>query len=406
MSLKNYDIAIVGGGIVGLTTALALAEQDFSVLVTEPKYHRATLPEPFDARSYALTQSSIRIFDKLGVWELVDQQRNAGINNISVWDAESRGYIEFSPRSVNERSFGVIIENANLLGALQSRIEAHKNIQIERERFLSSNCSNNERTVTFETGRKITTRLLVGCDGGDSPVRHHLGISATQIPYRQSALVCNVKTSLDHQFIARQIFRPNGPLAFLPLAERNQSAIVWTTSEVECAELCGLADEIFNQRISAAFDHKLGACEVVTGRFQFTLQKMHAKRYDAERAVLVGDAAHIIHPLAGQGLNLGLLDAAALADVCRDPAARLDHGILQQPSRALRRYSRWRTSENSLMLAATDGLNLLFQRNQRGVRYARGLGLRLVTKIPSLMRLFTHSAMGSTGEVPSLAAKY
>ena len=399
---SEHDVAIVGGGLNGMTAALAVADLGFRVALVDPNPASYELPEPFDPRSYAITQTSIQIYKTLGVWARVDESRNADILRMAVWDGGSRGHLEFTPEPILVPRFGVITEHANLGRALAQTIDAHSRIEIHTHAVRDLVLEADRRELLFDNNASLKARLVVCADGGSSNTRSMLGIEVAPIAYRQKALVCNIATALPHDNIARQVFHREGPLAFLPLADPRQSAVVWTNSFETDAELMSLPDEGLAERIEAAFDSRLGHVRVVSRRFDFPLSKMHVPRYDAERAVLVGDAAHVVHPLAGQGLNLGIMDAAVLAEVLAPLAG--DPKLSATPlRRALRRYSRWRAHDNGLMLHATDTLNKLFAQQLKPLRLLRGLGLDLTNNLPPLVKMFTQHAVGNTGELPKLA---
>ena len=401
--MVDFDITVVGGGVVGLTTTLAISNNGFSVAVIEPDLREVEIPKTFDPRNYALTVTSIRILENLDVWPALDSTRNADVRSMSVWDANSRGHIRFSPFPAGERSFGVITENTNLLRALQGKIKAHKNIETLEQRAISTSLLDGCRELEFSKGSNIRTKLVVCCDGGNSPMRERLGIITSRHSYEQHALVVNVKTKMPHQFVAKQVFHHEGPLAFLPLADENQCAVVWTNSKSTSEVLTSINSEVFTNRLNEAAQ-LMGEVEFLTSERQdFPLFKMHVEKYNTERAVLVGDSAHVIHPLAGQGLNLGIMDAAVLSHVLKVASPIEGQTLLQQPNLSLRRYSRWRAGDNQLMVLATDSLNKLFSRRENWVTSLRGAGLNATNKISPLMRLFTRHAMGKAGELPQLA---
>lgn len=401
--MADFDIAVVGGGVVGLTTALALANNGYQIAIVEPTQRKPVLPAGYDPRNFALTITSIRILDNLGVWSCVDQTRNAALRAMSVCDANSRGRIEFSPTYGGENSFGVIVENANLHHALLKKISERTDIDMLAHNVVGTSLSDGYRAISFADGNQLRAEIVVCCDGGNSPMRGLLGISGEQIPYHQSSLVVNVRIKKPHGNVARQIFYDQGPLAFLPLADDHQCAVVWTSSAPSCGELLGVTPETFINRLNEAAHSVVEIESLTSERLNFPLFKMHVEKYDAERAVLVGDSAHIIHPLAGQGLNLGIMDAAALAHVLTTTSSGDAQALLQQPRRALRRYSRWRAGDNQLMVLTTDVLNKLFSRREPWLRTLRGVGLTATGKVSSLMRLFTNHAMGKAGELPDLA---
>ena len=397
-----HDCACVGAGIVGMTAALALAELGYRVAVIEPNQDTIELPPPYDPRSYAITEASINVFTNLGVWPLLDGDRNADILSMQVWDGSSKGGIDFSPERVFASRFGVITEHANLAHALDGKITNHPRIQTYHSGVTELSSVKDGRWLQLTDGTALNVGLVVCADGSRSKMRSLLGLEASEKSYNQRALVCNIESTEPHDNIARQVFLSGGPLAFLPLAHPNQSAIVWTNDEHRCGELMVNSDQSLAAAVEQAIGYRLGAIKVVSKRFDFPLHKMHVRRYDAERAVLVGDAAHVVHPLAGQGLNLGIMDVATLANTLAPSNLVGGLGSARLPA-ALRRYSRCRAHENGLMLRATDALNSLFSRRESLTRSVRGLGLNLVGKTPPLMDLFTRHALGYGGETPPLA---
>lgn len=403
--MAEFDIAIVGGGLVGLTTALALANNGFKIAVVDPNQREPVLPDDYDPRNFALTLTSIRVLENLGVWRKLDATRNAAIRAMSVRDANSRGHIEFSPRHAGERSFGAITENANLYYGLHTQAIQRAEIEMLAEQVTGTRLRDDYRELSFAGGSTIRAKIVVCCDGGNSAMRSLLGISAQQTPYHQCSLVVNVRTKNSHNHVARQIFHDEGPLAFLPLADEHQCAVVWTNSTLNSEDLMHVTPEVFERRLNEAAKSMVEIESLASERLKFPLYKMHVQKYDAPRAVLVGDSAHIIHPLAGQGLNLGIMDAAALSHVLAPTNSSEADAFLRQPHYALRRYSRWRAGDNHLMVVATDALNKLFGRRESWLRTVRGAGLSATGKVSSLMRLFTRHAMGKAGELPDLAKK-
>ena len=398
----DYDVAVIGGGLNGMTAALAVAACGFRVVVIEPRATTYPLPDAFDPRNYAITQASIQILKNLGVWTYVDEQRNADIERMEVWDANSRGRLEFSSGTILAPRFGVISEHANLGRALHQAIGGHAKVEFREAEVQDINLEPDARELVFDDASRLRATLVLCVDGAWSTNREKLGILSTPVAYQQNALVCNVRTGKPHSNVARQVFQHEGPLAFLPLADAHQSAIVWTNSVESAENLMALDAHEFARRLETAFGQTLGDIEVLSERFAFPLYKMHVSRYDAERAALVGDAAHVVHPLAGQGLNLGIMDAAVLAEVLA-PLAERSKMPATNLRRALRRYSRWRAHDNALMLHATDKLNQLFAQHAKPLQLARGLGLNLTNKIPPLMRMFVQHAVGKAGELPALA---
>jgi 2-octaprenylphenol hydroxylase len=254
-------------------------------------------------------------------------------------------------------------------------------------------------TVTLEDGRGLTADLVVGADGARSPVREMLGMESRRYDYQQSSLVALVKTAGPHRETAWQRFLPGGPLAFLPVQD-GWSSIVWTMPSADIDRMMTLGQAAFHAELGAAFAFRLGEITDSGEREAWPLQRMHAEHYVMARAALIGDAAHVIHPLAGQGVNLGLLDAAALSEVILDAKQRdRDPGSL----RVLRRYERWRRGDNLLMLSTMDGINRLFSNTQPALGRARNLGLSLVNKSGTAREFFMRHAMGLGGDLPALA---
>ncbi|MEM7465989.1 MAG: FAD-dependent oxidoreductase [Pseudomonadota bacterium] len=399
---KHFDAAVIGGGIVGLTSALSLADRGMQVALVDPRGELVSLPVPFDTRSYALTESSIRVMQRLDVWAYTQTERNANISNMSVWDGSSDGKIEFNPQTIMASRFGVIIEHSNLLHALQLKAQQTTAIKNFPRTVKATHSTNNARELVFDNDQTLSAEFVVCADGARSMMRTLLGLDAEITDYQQIAVTCNVKTTHAHNNVARQVFLKSGPLALLPLAGPNECAVVWTNSVDERINLSSMSDVQLAERIAEASDYVLGNVKITSRRSDFPLQKMHVSNYDAERAVLIGDAAHIIHPLAGQGLNLGIMDAAVLAELIPE-RAKISARSASKLRRALRHFSRRRRHDNGLMLQMTDGLNTLFARDEAVVRWLRGFGLNLSTRIPPLMRLFAEHAIGHAGELPPLA---
>jgi 2-octaprenylphenol hydroxylase len=253
-----------------------------------------------------------------------------------------------------------------------------------------------QASVQLDDGSDVQTSLVVGADGPDSTVRRLMGLGFERLDYQQRAVVCTVRTERPHHRTAWQRFLPTGPLAFLPLANGGCS-IVWSTSVAQSDGLLRLGDEAFGARLARAFDHRLGAIEAVGPRAAFPLRRLHAKRYIGERVALAGDAAHVIHPLAGQGVNLGLMDAAALAETVLTTS-----GDIGSPA-VLRRYERWRRSENQIVMTAMDSFNWLFSNSLVPLRWVRNIGLAVTDAAVPVKHQFMRHAMGRAGDLPRLA---
>ena len=416
----RYNTVIVGGGLVGATLALALGEIGLRVAIVERSAAPASPPGPVrDLRVSAFTVASERILRALGAWEALPVERIGPMREMHVW--ERTGQVRFDSAWIGEPALGHVIENALVQWAVEQRIDALPNVEWHRGAELAWLTLDGREAVaglTFGGGeavagpapdrhdavaalgdRRLRAPLVVGADGADSRVRALAGMDAIAGDYRQEAVVAEVRTALPHRETAWQRFLPDGPLAFLPLSN-GASSIVWSTTPEHAARLCELDDGAFGFESADAFEWKLGAVSAAGPRAAFALRHLHARAYVRDRVALAGDAAHVVHPLAGQGVNLGLLDAAALAGV----VARA-HGLGRDVgSRAtLRRYERWRRGHNALMQAVLGGFRHLFSSPWPPVRRLREAGLTLTDRLPPLKAGFMRFASGLEGDLPALA---
>ncbi len=351
---QHYDITIIGGGCVGGTLACALAQAGLKVAVVEAREPQRVWPAgSVDVRVFAITRASERIFRSIGCWDAIERGGVSPFRDMRVWDASGSGAIHFDCAELGEPTLGYIIEQRVIQAALNARMDMLPSLtRLCPAELGAFELNADAMRVTLADGRCLRTRLLVGADGASSRVRGMAGIAVETRDYQQEAVVAVVTTEQSHQETAWQRFLPTGPLAFLPLRD-GRSSIVWSTTPQQAAELCALDAGEFLERLSAAFDQRLGRVTAVEERVRFPLRRLHAKHYIAERLALVGDAAHVIHPLAGQGVNLGLLDAAVLFDVIVETHAALrDYGLIGN----LRRYERWRHGDNHAMQRAMDGI--------------------------------------------------
>jgi 2-octaprenylphenol hydroxylase len=320
---------------------------------------------------------------------------------MEVWDAHSDGRIRFDSAALAESTLGYIVEQRVLCAALGERLQQLPNVTVMRPAsLLSWKMSAHRLEVTLDDGRQFSARLVVGADGAGSRVRTLAGIGYERSGYNQEAIVCNVRTELPHGDTARQRFLPDGPLAFLPLDDPNMSSIVWSTTPARARQLLAMSAPDFGSELATAFEHRLGRVLEAGPRAAFELAKARAESYVQPRIALAGDAAHSIHPLAGQGANLGLLDAAVLAEVVGDAAAA---GTDIGAPRTLRRYERWRRGENLFMQATMDGLKQLFGSELAVVRRLRGAGLFLTDRCEPAKDLIMRRAMGLSGDLPAAA---
>nr|WP_041766852.1 FAD-dependent monooxygenase [Psychromonas ingrahamii] len=398
--MQSYDLTIVGGGIVGLTLAASLADSALSIALIETS-NRPILPEKPVNRVSAISFASKKIFEKLSVWQQLDSGRITAYDSMLVWDKDSFGKIEFSAQQVGYSELGYIIENDNLCLALLDTVQKQKNVS-----FYSPDSLNDivfgegEAWLTLHSGKTLTSKLVVGADGANSWLREKSTIPLTFWDYQHHALVATIKTELPHEHCARQIFTPDGPLAFLPLFEQNLCSIVWSVSPQKAEQLKNLTAVEFNKQLSRNFDNRLGLCELQSERFSFPLRMRYARDFAKHRIALIGDAAHTIHPLAGQGVNLGLLDAVSLGQTIeQNIAAEKDIGLYKN----LRYFERWRKTEAAQMIASMELLKQLFEGDNPLQKALRDVALVFTDQVSPLKKSFIKQAMGLSGELPLLA---
>jgi len=401
----NHDVAVVGGGVVGLTLACALGDAGVRVALIEARpapiadAGQADERAGFDIRTSAITPVSQRILTALGAWQHLPAQRVGAFEHMRVWDRRGRGEVHFDAMDADLPVLGHIVENRELLNALERCAAALETVRMFRPATLRELHAGPHSAILDLDGARLEARLVAGADGAGSRVRELAGIAADVRPYRQHALVATVRTAHSHQATAWQRFLPHGPLAFLPLPD-NWSSIVWSTTPEHAAELEQMDDAAFRDTLAAAYEGRLGAVEEVASRGCFALTRVKAHRYLAPRVALLGDAAHTIHPLAGQGVNLGLLDAAALAERVHDLlAAQRDPGIEAN----LRPYERARRGHNLLTGELMTGFNQLFGARNAPLGALRNLGLMFADRTPMLRRLCINYASGFAFDLPKLA---
>ncbi|QBF83770.1 FAD-dependent oxidoreductase [Shewanella maritima] len=399
---QTYDVAIVGGGMVGLATAIGLAQADLSVVVIDAN---TTAPSTGDAklRVSAINKASQQLLTNLSAWQYLDGERLGPYQKMAVWDKDALGKIDFDAASISESTLGTIIENQAISYALAKRAAELSNItHLEGQRLERVAFGERETWLTLESGDNLSAALVVGADGANSWVRQQCQIPLTFWDYGHHAIVASVRTELNHDATARQAFLPDGPLAMLPLFEDNLNSIVWSVDPQQAEQLMALDDSEFNKALTAAFDSRLGLCEVVSERQSFPLRMRYARHFARHRLALVGDAAHTIHPLAGQGVNLGFLDAASLVQIVVELHEQgKDIGDYAN----LRRYERWRKAEAMEMIAAMEGFKRLFAGSNPLKKAVRDLGLSLVDNIAGLKTVFIKQAMGNKINLPELCQK-
>ena len=399
--MTNFDIVIVGGGMVGATLACALADTPLRVALLERRGPETDWPgDGFDLRVSAITRGSQRIFEAVGAWEAMAAERVSPFREMHVWDAGGNGVVHFDSADLGDNTLGHIVENRVIQRALYARLAQAENVELLIPASIERVDRQVDRVqvVTAEQ-QSLSCALLVGADGSNSWVRNNAGIQTRGWSYEQSAVVTYVHSERSHRETAWQRFLPGGPLAFLPLTD-GFSSIVWSTTPEHAAELIDMDEAAFALALGEAFEHTLGAIDQVGPRAAFHLRFLQTTAYVQSRLALVGDAAHTIHPLAGQGVNLGLSDVAALAEVL-DEALRRGQDIGDM--RVLRRYERWRKADNLAMLNVVNAFRRLFGTNMFLVRWVRSWGMNLTDTLAPVKGLVMRQAMGLGGDLPKLA---
>ena len=385
----NVDIAIVGGGPVGASLARALATAGLSLALVEPKTPRPLPAAGFDQRVYALNGHSRRFLERCGIWQELSPERIAPVREMRVF-GDDASKIEFSAYRSGVAELATIVEEANLRLALLSALKAQANLTlVVGVECVGAQWGDRNAELSLSDGRRIEARLVVAADGPDSALRSAAGITARVHEYAQTGVVANFRTERAHRDTACQWFLDSGVLALLPLPG-NHVSMVWSASDADARELLAAGNEELAQRVAQASSGIFGKLQPVSPSAGFPLRRMRAARLIAPRLALIGDTAHNVHPLAGQGLNLGFGDVQALADVLAARGMEKDVGAVS----LLRRFERSRGEDLLAMEAVTDGLKSLFDSSLPGVKRLRNAGLRLANRISPLKRLLVKRALG------------
>ncbi len=404
----DCDILINGGGMVGLCLSLALAEQGFDVVVLDAqstpadvaKLQTTLTEQTFDSRVSALTPASQTWLQQLGVWDALTNLRVCPYSDMQVWDADGTGSIHFAAEEVHAPCLGHIVENRLLSAVLYQALRQHPQARLCNDHSLTaiepSIDGSNGSKVLCDNGASFRCRLLIGADGGNSLVRKLCGFTTREWSYQQQAIVCTIKTARAHQFTAWQRFTTSGPLAVLPLmlpgAEAQHcSSIVWSCDNDKAAALMALSEQDFAVELQRAFESRLGAMEILTPRVAVPLHQQHATDYVKAGVALVGDAAHTLHPLAGQGVNLGLADSRCLATVLTKARQRGEDIASIQ---TLSRYQRERKGPNLGMMLSMEMFKRAFGSDTLMLRWLRNAGLRAANRNLTLKRTLIQQAMG------------
>lgn len=404
--LTHADLVIVGAGMVGSGLALALADSGLSVVLLDrgPLTPGAVESDlPFEPRVSALSLASQRILQRLGAWDGILARRVSPYQAMHVWDGSGTGAVHFDAASVHAEVLGHIVENRVVQDALLERLAEANVLLLPEARLELLRRSGDQWLVQLAGDRQIRAPLVVAADGATSAVRRLAGLETREWDYLHHAIVTSVRCAESHQRTAWQRFTDDGPLAFLPLDRGGDTcwcSIVWSCTPKQGERLMALDDAAFCQALGEAFEQRLGKVECSDTRLCIPLRQRHAKRYVEPGLALIGDAAHVIHPLAGQGVNLGFLDAAVLAEELRHAQAR-GESIAEQ--RVLERYERRRMPHNLAMMAAMEGFQRLFQDDRLPLRWLRNAALKQVDRHFEAKALFVRRALGLSGDVPELA---
>ena len=391
--MQSVDVAIVGGGMVGLAVACGLQGSGLRVAVLEQR-----VPEPLAAdappqlRVSAINAASEKLLTRLGIWQDILSRRASCYHGMEVWDKDSFGHISFDDQSRGYSHLGHIVENAVIHYALWNKAQQSSEITLFAPAELQQVAwGENETFLTLKDGSMLTARLVIGADGANSWLRNKADIPLTFWDYQHHALVATIRTEEPHEAVARQVFHGEGILAFLPLSDPHLCSIVWSLPPQEAQRMQQASEDEFNRALNIAFDNRLGLCKVESERQVFPLTGRYARQFAAHRLALVGDAAHTIHPLAGQGVNLGFMDAAELiAELKRLHRQGKDIGQYIY----LRRYERSRKHSAALMLASMQGFRDLFSGANPAKKLLRDIGLKLADTLPGVKPQLIRQAMG------------
>lgn len=397
------DVAIIGGGPIGGLTACCLASAGLEVAVVEAAEPSALSRPGSDGRSIAVALSAQRVFVGAGIWPLMEPEAQP-ILEIRVTDGSSPLFLHYDHEAIGDEPFGWIVENTTIRRAVHQRLAQLPSARlIAPARVVTVERGPTHATVTLADGRSLRAGLVVAADGRTSPTRQGAGIGLTRWDYHQSGIVCTVAHDKPHRGIAHERFLPSGPFAILPMPgsteHPNRSSIVWTEKLHLADAIVGQSDDDFLAELDSRFGDFLGRVTLDGPRYHYPLSLQFATRAIDRRLALVGDAAHGMHPIAGQGMNMGVRDVAALAEVVVD-ARRL--GLDVGGPDVLERYQRWRRFDNLLMLGLTDVLNRLFSNTIPPLKLARDLGLAAVQAMPGMKRVFMKHAMGVVGDLPRM----
>ena len=411
MADKEYDIVIAGAGMAGLAFAALMATRqsaaaehsiDLRIAILEAKpFKISELAENLDSRVVALTESSRHLLEYIGVWKNITEKRVCPYQRMEIWESDGTGHVEFDCKDVRQANLGYIVENSLIIKSILRRIEELGSIELLCPAIVvgvdqKSSLEGLETIgVTLDDGTTISAKLLVAADGGHSVVRDLCGFQLREWSYGHHAIVTRITTEKSHNFTARQRFLPDGPLALLPLqneeGDSHQCSIVWSQKDITTEKLMLLDDAAFCEALEFSSSGCLGKITGVERRFSFMLEQRHAVEYVKQGVALIGDAAHTVHPLAGQGVNLGFQDAIALA---KEVEHALYRGLSPGNLLALRRYQRARKPHNLAMMAVMEGIKRLFEDQHLSIRLLRNNGMKIINRLGFIKNKIVREVMG------------
>jgi len=403
MAAERVEVAIVGGGMVGGTLAVALAQAGIATALIDRTDPATLTGEGYDGRASAIAHATHRLLQAVGLWTRLVPHAEA-ILDIRVSDGASLLFLHYDHRALGEDPLGYIVDNRAIRRSLRARFGALESLRVHAPAALAEHAIEPGGVrLRLNDGSEIRAAVLIAADGSESGLRQSAGIAAAQWDYGQTAIVCTMGHEKPHRGVAHERFLPAGPFAVLPMtddpAHGHRSSIVWTETASLAPAMLALSEADFALELYRRFGPWLGDVRVIGGRWSYPLRFLHAETYVKPRLALVGDAAHTMHPIAGQGLNIGLRDVAALAETLVE-SKRL--GLDVGSAAVLERYQRWRRFDNQVLLTVTDALNRLFSNDLAPVRLARDLGIAAVDRMGPLKRFFMRHAMGTVGELPRL----
>ncbi|OGT48469.1 MAG: hypothetical protein A3E82_04000 [Gammaproteobacteria bacterium RIFCSPHIGHO2_12_FULL_38_11] len=392
---SSYDTIIIGAGIVGLSLAALLAKHNFSVALIESNAPQLSWDENvLTARVSAIHNTSKKLLDYLDIWHLLNKKSYSPLHEMKIWDHTRNANLYFNSCDVDESQMGFIVENREIVKTLWETLQNNANIDFF---YPNKPIQFKNKTITLDNNQSLKTNLIVGADGAHSWVRKQMPITLQTRSYQQKAIIAVIESQHPHNNIAYQKFLTTGPVALLPLFQANHTALVWSADDAVSDDLMKNTQIIFAKILTENLDFKLGELKLISERLQFPLVMRHADDYVSENCALIGDAAHSIHPLAGLGVNLGLMDAACLTQTVIE--ARIKQKSLGD-LKILRRYSRWRKAENAPIIATMRGLKEIFSIDSPSFNFIRTTGINTIDQCTLIKNQLMHIAMGHSRDMP------